>query len=112
MRKSIVTEYEDISAFSGRPRECDHHLIYGRGLRELAEQDGLYIPLTNAEHNMNPQGERWQIHGNAPAEALSKMVGQLAWEKHYIATKRELPFEGIEREAREAFRERYGISYL
>jgi hypothetical protein len=40
------------------------------------------------------------------------MVGQLAWEKHYIATKRELPFEGIEHEAREAFRERYGISYL
>lgn len=112
MAKSIITEYEDISAFSGAPAECMHHCIFGRGLRELADVDGLTIPLTNAEHNMNSQGERWQIHGNAPDEALSKMVGQLAWEKRYIATKRELPFEGIEREAREAFRERYGISYL
>lgn len=112
MAKSIVTEYEDISAFSGAPAEARHHLIFGRGLRELAEADGLWIPLTHAEHNMNPFGQRWQIHENAPAEDLSRMVGQLAWEKHYIATKRELPFEGIEREAREAFRERYGISYL
>lgn len=112
MAKSIITEFEDISAFSGAPAEARHHCVFGRGLRELAETDGLWMPLTNAEHNMNPQGERWQIHGNAPAEALSKMVGQLAWEKHYIATKRELPFEGIEREAREAFRERYRISYL
>jgi hypothetical protein len=112
MAKSIITEYEDISAFSGAPAECTHHCIFGRGLRELAEEDGLTIPLTNAEHNMNPLGQRWQIHENAPAEALSRMVGQLAWEKHYIAEKRELPFEGIEAEAREAFRNRYGISYL
>ena len=112
MAKSIITEYEDISAFSGAPAECVHHCIFGRGLRELADVDGLTIPLTNEEHNMSRFGQRWQIHDNAPAEALSKMVGQLAWEKHYIATKRELPFEGIEQEAREAFRDRYGISYL
>ena len=112
MAKSIITEFEDISAFSGAPAECVHHCIFGRGLRELADEDGLTIPLTNEEHNMSRFGQRWQVHDNAPAEALSKMDGQLAWEKHYIATKRELPFEGIEQEAREAFRNRYGISYL
>ena len=60
-------------------------MIYGRGLRELADEDGLTIPLTHAEHNMNPNGQRWQVHENAPAEALSKIAGQLAWEKEYIA---------------------------
>lgn len=107
MKKSIVTEYEDISVFSGKPKEVCHHLVFGRGLRELADQDGLWIPLTNAEHNMSPNGQRWQVHENAPAEALSKMAGQLAWEKHKIAEK-----GCSEHEARELFRKRYGISFL
>jgi len=37
---------------------------------------------------------------------LSKMMGQLAWEKHAVAGGK------TEKEAREAFRSRYGISYL
>ncbi len=114
-RKSIVTEYEDISAFSGAPAECIHHLIYGRGLRELADKDGLTIPLTNAEHNMNPNGQRWQVHENAPAEALSRIAGQLAWEKEYIAKELSTTTslkEIMYKEAREEFRKRYGISYL
>ncbi len=105
--KSIITEYEDISAFSQAPTECKHHCVYGRGLRELADQDGLYIPLTNAEHNKSPYGLLYQIHGNPTAEKLSKMVGQLAWEKHAISQ------TGCnEHEARQFFRQRYGISYL
>lgn len=107
MAKSIVTEYEDISAFSQAPAECRHHLVYGRGLRELADQDGLWIPLTHAEHNMNPNGQRWQVHENAPAEALSKIAGQLAWEKNAIYQTGCNPAE-----ARTFFRNRYGISYL
>jgi hypothetical protein len=110
-KKSIITEYEDISAFSGAPAECTHHCVYGRGLRELADEDGLTIPLTNAEHNMSPHGQRYQIHENPPAEALSRMVGQLAWEKNYY---RDLctVAGNTEDDAREAFRKRYGISYL
>jgi hypothetical protein len=107
MAKSIVTEYEEISAFSQAPAECRHHLVYGRGLRELADQDGLWIPLTNAEHNMSPDGLLYQIHSNPTAEKLSKMLGQIAWEKHTIIT------SGCsEHEARQFFRNRYGISYL
>lgn len=104
---SIVTEYMEVSAFSAAPAECKHHLIFGRGLRDLADQDGLWIPLTNAEHNMHPCGQRWQIHENPPAEKLSKMLGQVAWEKHTIST-----IGCTEAEAREFFRDRYGISYL
>ena len=112
MSKSIITKFENISAFSGVPKECDHHLIFGRGLRELADADGLWIPLLNREHNLSPKGTIYQIHGNPAAEKLSKMLGQVAWEKHYIAEKYSVPFEDIEEEAREAFRDRYGISYL
>lgn len=114
-RKSIVTEFDDISAFSGAPAQARHHLIFGRGLRELAEEDHLWIPLTHAEHNMNPNGQRWQVHENAPAEALSKIAGQLAWEKEYIAntlsTTEELKAI-MYKEAREEFRKRYGRSWL
>lgn len=112
MSKSIITNYENISAFSGVPKECDHHCIFGRGLRELADADGLWIPLLNREHNLSPNGTIYQIHGNPAAEKLSKMLGQMAWEKQYIIDKYELPFEGINDEAREAFIARYGKSYL
>lgn len=110
--KSIITNYDKISAFSGLPSECEHHVIFGRGLRELAEQDGLWIPLRNSEHNMSSKGTIYQIHSNPAAEKLSKMVGQLAWEKKYVIDKYEMPFEGINDEAREAFIARYGKSYL
>lgn len=113
--RSILTEYTDISAFSGTPAECTHHLIFGRGLRELADQDGLTIPLTNSEHNMSPHGQRYQVHENPPAESLSRMLGQVAWEKEYIASElcaTESLKAILYKEAREEFRKRYGISYL
>ena len=112
MSKSIITKFENISAFSGAPAECEHHCVFGRGLREKAEDDGLKIPLTHKEHNMSSKGTINQIHGNPAAENLSKMLGQIAWEKHWIAEKYALPFSDIEAEAREAFRARYGQSYL
>ena len=112
MTHSIITKFENISSFSGEPAECRHHCLFGRGIRDLAETDGLWIPLKNCEHNMSSKGTIYQIHGNPAAEKLSKMVGQLAWEKHYIAEKYSLPFDDVETEAREAFRERYGKSFL
>lgn len=104
--KSVVTEFENISAFSQSERECDHHLIFGKGKRDLAEKDGLKIPLTNREHNLGKPTER--IHGNEAAEKLSKMLGQVAWEKEYYKKK----LGEKEDPAREAFRKRYGKSYL
>lgn len=112
MSKSIITNFENISTFSGLPSECEHHCVFGRGLRDLAEEDGLKIYLTNKEHNMSSKGTINQIHGNSAAEKLSKMLGQMAWEKKYIIDKYELPFEDIDEEARDAFIERYGKSYL
>ena len=107
MGKSIITEFEDISAFSGRPREAYHHVIFGSGLRKLANEDRLILPLTHSEHNMGTSTEC--IHGNPAAEKLSKMVGQLAWEKEYYRS-RTVP-DGSD-PAREAFRKRYSQSWL
>ena len=64
------------------------------------EEDGLKIPCCNNCHNIGDVLTR--IHGNPMAE----MMGQLAWEKRAVAGGK------TEKEAREAFRSRYGISYL
>lgn len=112
--KSIVTKYNTISAFSGKPKETDHHLIFGDfgSYRDKADEDLLTLPLLHREHNMSPNGNINQIHGNPAAEKLSKMLGQVVWEKHWIAERYSLPFTDIEEEAREAFRDRYGQSWL
>ena len=106
--RSIVTRYEGISIFSGYSAECRHHLIFGSGRREKAEEDGLWIPLLNREHTT----AIWavdQIHENHAAECLSKMCGQLAFEKEFYRKKL---FSADQDPARDAFMTRYGESYM
>lgn len=89
--------------------ECYHHLIFGYGMRKLADQDQLVIHICNRCHNMSDNS----IHNNPLASELSKKLGQALWEAKAIA--RCVPEgmqEKIAQEAREAFRERYGRSYL
>ena len=95
-KKGIVTEYGNICIFCGDPAECEHHLLFGSGIRELAEQDGLKVPACNKCHNMGRILDR--IHDNPMAEKLSKMLGQAIYENK-IGT-------------REEFRARYGKSYF
>ena len=95
-KKGIVTEYGNICIFWGDPAECEHHLLFGSGIRELAEQDGLKVPACNNCHNMGRTLDR--IHDNPMAEKLSKMLGQAIYESK-IGT-------------REEFRARYGKSYF
>jgi len=97
MSKGIVTDYDKICFFCGKPAECEHHLIFGNGKRELAEQDGLKVPSCNECHNLATKPIN-RIHENPMAEKLSKMLGQAVYEAK-IGT-------------REEFRLRYGISYL
>lgn len=102
--KSILTKYEGNCAFCGRPCFSEHHLLFGRGIRSLAEEDGIKVPICEQCHTSNKVNER--IHDNPMAEKLSKMLGQLAFEKKKVA-------EGMtEEDAREAFRKRYGRSYF
>lgn len=99
-----------ICAICGRPAECVHHLIFGRGLRKLADEDYLVIDMCNHCHNM-AQSTTEQLHDNPMAEALSKMLGQALYERNYILKHMTVPFADDER-PREKFRERYGRSYL
>lgn len=112
MTKSIVTSYMGISAISGVRAEEKHHLIWGRGgaLRSLADKDGLIISLTTREHTGAAGGKVIErIHDNPMAEHLSKMLGQMAWEKEFY---RRMAVTGEEDPARTAFRKRYGESFL
>ena len=100
----VKKEYRMYCAFCGRPCETEHHLIFGRGLRQLSEEDGLKLTVCDLCHVSGQNRER--IHNNPMAEKLSKMLGQMAYEK-------ERAFEGMGREAaRESFQKRYGRSYL
>lgn len=96
MSKGIVTEYKNICFFCGAKAECEHHLLFGTGIRSLAEKDGLKVPSCHRCHNIGAINER--IHENSMAEKLSKMLGQAIYEK--------------EIGSREEFRRRYGKSYL
>lgn len=94
--KGIVTDYDNICFFCGKPAECEHHLLFGKGIRDLAEEDGIKVPSCHKCHNIGSISER--IHDNSMAEKLSKKLGQAIYEKE-IGT-------------REEFRRRYGKSYL
>ncbi len=107
MAQSIVTRYDSICLICGRPAETTHHLVFGVG-RTRADADGLTIPLCNNCHNM--AGGMRMIHGNSMAEAMSKMIGQLAWEKQYY--KDHAGEHGETDPARNAFMKRYGRSFL
>jgi len=107
--KSVLTKYEDISVFSGRPKQSDHHLIPGIH-RNNSERYGLKIPLTNDEHNLSSNGTVNQIHGNPAAESLSRLLGQVAFEKEYY---RKMVCGNTDADpAREEFRKTFGKSYL
>lgn len=105
--KSIITEFTEICAICGKPSECEHHLVFGQGMRNLADEDKLILPMCNDCHNMNHYLVS-RIHDNPMAEALSKMVGQLAFEKEYYR----FSTSGNLDKARMAFMKRYGRSYL
>ena len=105
----MITNYEKICFICGKPADAGvHHLIFGRGLHNLADQDNLTAPICNSCHVLG----KYRLHDNPVSEKLSKIIGQLEWEKNYIARNASLPFENMEEEAREAFRKRYDRSYL
>jgi len=82
-----------ICEICGYPADNTHHLIFGNGVRRLADRDGLTIDLCADCH--------MELHGNGVASVLSKMLGQAIWE-------RDNPGET----ARDKFIARYGRSWL
>lgn len=97
--KSILTKYTENCIICGMPTETEHHLVFGRGMRNLADEDGLTLPMCPFCHD--------ELHKKSSVAAeLSRICGQLAFEKSLCE-------KGVRAEvARERFRKRYGKSYL
>lgn len=103
MSKVVQEEYSQYCFFCGSPASGEHHLLFGTGMRNLAEEDGLKVPSCIKCHTNAPITNR--IHDNPMAERLSKMLGQAFYERNKCAEGATLD------EAREMFRRRYGRSY-
>lgn len=97
--KANITNYTQFCILCGTPSTDVHHCIPGNAKRRLADEDGLTISLCRDCHDF--------IHRNGKAATMSKIIGQLAFEKEYSAVSEER-----QTEAREVFRKRYGGSYL
>lgn len=97
--KSILTKYTENCIICGVPTKDIHHLVFGRGMRNLADEDGLTLPMCLFCHE--------ELHRlSSVAAELSRICGQLAFEKSLCE-------KGVSAEdAREQFRQRYGKSYL
>lgn len=103
MRSTVEQqEYSMYCFFCGTPCNHEHHLLFGKGVRNLAEDDGLKVHICPRCHTMGKQLER--IHDNPMAEKLSKMLGQMAFERNEVSKGATID------EARELFRKRYGFS--
>lgn len=94
-----------ICEMCGRPANCTHHLIFGTGLRKLADEDGITMELCNDCHT-SAYRICDRIHDNPMAEKFSKILGQERWEKKQIIAGR------TEQQARDLFIARYGRSWI
>ena len=103
MKDSIIInmDYAMYDVIDGTPFVERHHCIGGPN-RKLADEDGLWVPLTPEHHRTGKDS----AHLNKVTHTLLEIIAQLAYEKKKVA-------EGnTETEARELFRKRYGRSYL
>jgi len=104
----MITKYNEFCLICGRPKNNMHHIFKGQKQRALADEDELIIPLCLEHHTTG----NFSVHHTKELNILCEIIGQLAWERDYLIKKTELPFDDLSEEAREAFRSRYGRSYL
>lgn len=100
----MITKYDGFCIICGRPTSVTHHLVEGVGKRDLSEKWGLTCPLCPEHHNMGKNS----VHLNPAMNTMSKIIGQLAFEKQYYADR----YGAIDDEARESFRAIFGKSFL
>ena len=104
MKDSIIVnpKYQQYDVVDGNPNTERHHVFEGIKWRGLADEDGLWLPLTPTHHRDTKCG----AHSCKFVKSLLHIIGQLAYEKHEVAN-------GLtEDEARAKFMRRYGQSFL
>ena len=108
--KSIIVDdkYMGYCMICGKPTNVTHHCIEGTANRKMSDVCGLLVPLCPEHHNATDHS----VHFNDEMRTMCHIIAQLAYEKHFIAEKSQIPFWNIEQEARESFRNIFGKSYL
>ena len=108
--QSILTNNMDFCIFCGRPMTEIHHLIFGSE-RKKADEDGLFVPICSECHTFGHIETGFtiasRVHDNPRAEDLSKMLGQMAYEKNIYKAYYDTINESREDIARAAFLKRY-----
>lgn len=98
MHLSIITSYMNECMICGSNQVVIHHAIPGTANRSKSDKYGLVMPLCVKCHDA--------IHRNPKMTTMSKIIGQLAFEREEVAN-------GFTKEqAREKFRKEFGKSYL
>lgn len=100
----MITKFDELCIICNKKATDVHHLIPGTSGRRLCDSDGLTVPLCRECHD--------QIHRNDKMLVMSKIIGQLAYERDFLITKYELPFDDLSTECRAAFMERYSKGYI
>lgn len=103
MRDSIIVDmkYAGYDLIDGTPNAERHHCLMGPD-REKADEDGLWVPLTQEHHTAG----KISAHQCKEMRVLLQMLAQDCWERDRCA-------EGMSKEdARESFRKRYFKSFL
>lgn len=120
--KSIITKWMQYCMICGKPTEEIHHALWGNK-HKLADQDHLLMPLCSYHHNsMNLYDVKrkpvtnMSVHHCEEMKALSQMLAQVCWERHYLAellsTEIDRPTDDILKDARDHFFKRYGENFL
>ena len=94
----MITNYSDFCIICGKPKTDVHHLVFGNSKRKWADADELTAPLCREHHE--------SMHRSKEMQVASHIIGQLFYERNMCAAGRSVD------EARESFRNRYGVSYL
>ena len=76
-----------------------HHIYGGVGRRPISDEEGCWLYLCGPHHNQSNFG----VHFDKELDKSLKMDCQRRWERR----------EGLEgKDAHDAFRKRFGVSYL
>lgn len=97
----MITEYNKYCIICGKPKDDTHHLLFG-SKRHLSDEDEIVLPVCRVHHKF--------FHDSKEGQMCSKIIGQLAYERWYLGDDGDA--NKTLANARQEFRNRYGVSYL
>lgn len=99
MKKPSLYPTGDGCFICHNPTVASHHIYGGHGRRPISDEEGCWVELCPMHHNMSDFG----VHFDKSLDDFFKRDCQRRWEER----------EGLKGEdAHDAFRARFGISYI